>query len=204
MHLSWLGTSAVKIQTKPADKDVVVVIDPYKPATGTFPRSLTPDICLYTRGTSDSITISGNPFVLSTPGECETKDVLITMVQGHDADTAMVRIDAEDVSIGHLGLAGKPLTNAQLDLLSGVDILFVPIGAGGSYDTEAAAKAVAAIEPRIVIPVAFRSDNDPKTDDAKAFLKEMGATDGVVEKKVIIKKKDLPQEETRVILLAKE
>ncbi|MEK7623444.1 MAG: hypothetical protein AAB408_02115, partial [Patescibacteria group bacterium] len=63
MHFSWLGNSAMKIQTKPAEADITIVIDPYKPATGTFPRSLTPNITLYTRGENESIPVSCNPFI---------------------------------------------------------------------------------------------------------------------------------------------
>jgi L-ascorbate metabolism protein UlaG (beta-lactamase superfamily) len=204
MHLSWLGNTAVKIQTKPFDQDVVIVIDTYKPDTGNFPRNLSAHIALYTEGEKDSITISGNPFVLSSPGECETKDVLISAVQGSKKDQIMFRIDAEDISIGHLGFAEKQLTNEQLKVLSGVDILFVPVGGKDCYDAEAAAKAINSVEPRIVIPTNYQSDNSPKSAKVEDFLKEIGATGTEAEKKIIIKKKDLPQEETKVMVLEKE
>lgn len=204
MHLSWLGSTAVKIQTKPFDKDVTVIIDSYKPKAGSFPRSLTPDIALFTHGQKNSITLSGDPFVLDTAGECETKGVLVTAVQGHESNEIMVRVDAEGISIGHLGCVKKELTNGQLAVLSDVDVLFVPVGNDECYDAEQAAKAVSAIEPRIVVPMAFKSDNDPGAKDISSFLKVMGATSSTPEKKVIIKKKDLPQEETKVIVLGKE
>src|SRR3989344_5520892 len=190
MHISWLGTTAVKIQTKPFDKDIILLIDPYKPKTGAFPRNLTAQIVLYTRGDKDSITISGVPFVLSIPGECETNVIL--------------RIDAEEISVGHLGLANKSPSDEQLKVLSGVDILFVPVGGGAAYDAEQAIKAANAIEPRIIIPMNYHSDNDPKADKVNSFLKEMGAAGAKAEKKVILKKKDLPQDDTQVILLSKE
>jgi len=204
MHLSWLGNTAIKIQTKPFEKDVVLVIDPYRPALGSFPRNLTAEIALYTRGEDGSITISGNPFTLSIPGECENKGVLITSAQGEKPDEAMFRIDAEDISVGHLGLANKQLTDAQLSVLSGVDVLFVPVGGKECYDAESAIKAINSIEPRIIIPMAFKSDNDPKYDPVENFLKEMGSGPIKPEKKVIIKQKDLPEEETQIIVLEKE
>ncbi|OGH81971.1 MAG: hypothetical protein A2373_03525 [Candidatus Magasanikbacteria bacterium RIFOXYB1_FULL_40_15] len=204
MHLSWLGNTAIKIQTKPFEKDVVLVIDPYRPALGSFPRNLTAEIALYTRGEDGSITISGNPFTLSIPGECENKGVLITSAQGEKPDEAMFRIDAEDISVGHLGLANKQLTDAQLSVLSGVDVLFVPVGGKECYDAESAIKAINSIEPRIIIPMAFKSDNDPKYDPVENFLKEMGSGPIKPEKKVIVKQKDLPEEETQIIVLEKE
>jgi len=204
MHISWLGTSAIKIQTKPMNDDVIVVIDPYKPAKGTFPRSLVAHIGLYTRGQAESITLSGDPFILSTPGECETRGVLVTAVQGHEPDQVFFRVDSEYLSVGHLGNATKELTNKQLEVLGDVDVLIVPVGGAGCYTPEQAGKAVNVVEPRIIIPIWYTSDNDSTASPVSAFLKEFGAKDIVEEAKTIIKKKDLPQEDTRVIVLTKE
>lgn len=204
MHLSWLGGTAIRLQTKPMDHDVVVVIDPYKPAQGSFPRSLTPDIVLYTRGQGGSITISGSPFLLDTSGECETHGVLVSAIHGHEPGQLLLRLDSEHMSLGHLGLAQRELTDEQLDVVGGVDILFIPVGGVNCYDAEAAVKIVNAVEPRVVVPIAFHCDTDPKTGKVEAFLKEMGVTNGAPEKKFILKKKDLPQEETWVIVLSKE
>lgn len=204
MHISWLGNTAVKIQVKPADKDVTIVIDPYKPEKGSFPRSLAPDIGLYTRGEKNSVILSGNPFVLATPGECETKGVLITAAQGEKAENIKIRLDAEQMSVGHLGLANKQLTEKELEVLADVDILLIPVGGENCYDAQTAAKAATAIEPKVIIPIAFKSDNDPKAKPAEDFLKEMGIANTTPEKKFIIKKKNLPAEETQVVVLSKE
>lgn len=204
MHISWLGTTAIKIQAKPFDEDITVVIDPYKPTAGVFPRSLTPHIALYTRGEAESITLSGNPFVLATPGECETKGILITAVNGDSPDRVFFRLDAEGMSLGHLGLTRASLSDAVREVLSDVDILMLPVGGGDGYDAETAATIVSNLEPRIVIPLAYRSDNDPKAAVVTDFLKAVGAGSQEAEKKVIVKKKDLPTEETKVIVLAKE
>lgn len=204
MHLSWLGTTAVKIQTKPFDQDIIIVIDPYKPEEGSFPRNLSAHIALYTRGEENSITVSGDPFVLSTPGECETKGVLITAAQGNSENDVIFRVDAEDLSVAHLGMLKSPLTDEQLKAVSGVDVLLVPVGGTTCYDAEEAVKAVNAIEPRIIIPICYKSDNDPKANNVEEFLKEMSASGLKAEKKVILRKKDLPQDETKVVLLEKE
>jgi L-ascorbate metabolism protein UlaG (beta-lactamase superfamily) len=203
MHISWLGGTAIKIQAKPFDTDVTIVIDPYKPLTGEFPRSLAPDIALFTHGQDGAITLSGTPFVMENPGECETKGVLIATASHNAPDMIVIRLDAEDVSIGHLGLTSTPPTGEALEVLSGVDILFVPVGSSSAMSPDVAAKVVASIEPRIVIPIAMHSDNDPKAESATAFLREMGANPEP-QKKIIIKQKDLPQEETVVYLLEKE
>lgn len=205
MHISWLGGTAIKIVAKPFDEEVVVVIDPYKPAEGTAPRSLTPQVAIYTRGSADSITLSGDPFVLDTPGECDIKGVLITTVGGNGPGQTMIRLDAEGISLAHLGLVNKSLNQAQREVLSDVDVLFVPVGGVDSYGAEEAVKAVNDIEPKVVIPMAHQSDNDPKAAPASVFCKAMGVTPkNEAETKVIIKKKDLPVEDTSVVVLSKE
>ena len=204
MHLTWLGNTAMKIQVKHLGQDATVVIDPYKPKAGSFPRSLAPNIGLYTRSEKNSITLSGNPFILSQAGECETSGVLITAATGHEPDTIMLRVDAEGISLGHPGLINKTPTNKQFDVLTGVDVLCLPVGHPDAFSPEAAMKVVSIVEPRIIIPIAFKSDIDPKAGTVDGFLKEMGVAKEKPESKVIIKKKDLPQEETQVIVLAKE
>ncbi len=204
MHITWLGNTTIKIQTNPADVDLTVVIDPYKQEQGEFPRSLTPNIAIFTRGEKNSITLSGNPYILSTAGEVDIKDVMVSAVEGHSEEETMIRIDVEKLSLGHLGLTNKTLTEKQIDLLSGVDILFIPVGNEKSFDTEQAIKTINSLEPRIVIPMAYKSDNDPKAKDIDNFLKELGLKDINPEKKIIIKKKDLPEEEMKIMLLEKE
>ncbi|OIO18805.1 MAG: hypothetical protein COY69_02215 [Candidatus Magasanikbacteria bacterium CG_4_10_14_0_8_um_filter_32_14] len=204
MHISWLGNSAIKIQTKPFDKDVTIIIDPYKQTKGSCPRSLTPDIALFTRGEKDIITLSGEPFVFSTPGEVDTRGVLITAVEGHEAGQIMLRIDSEDMTIAHVGIIKKQLTPRQLEVLSNIDILCLPVGHPDSFDVENAIKLINEIEPKIVIPFAFNSDNDPDAKAIEGFLKEIGSKNGLPEKKLIIKEKDLPEEDTLVVVLEKE
>ncbi len=204
MHISWLGGTAIKLQTKYLDTDVVVLIDPYKPSSGTIPRSLTADVVLLTRANSETITLSGNPFILDTPGEIDSKGVLVTGIPGHTEDSIMFRVDIEGVSMAHLGLIKEALTPAQLEILSSVDLVFIPVGNKAAFDTEAAMKAINSLEPRIIVPIAFKSDNDPDAASPDAFIRGLGFQVPTEEKKVIIKKKDLPEEETRVILLGKE
>lgn len=204
MHFSWLGGTSVKIQIKPKNNDVVIVVNPYKPVKGSFPKSLSPDIAIFTNGEKDSITLSGNPFILSTPGEIEVKDVLISSAQGNGLDETLLRIDTEGISVAHLGITNKPLTEKQLEIVGGVDILLLPVGGGKMFNAEQALNALNEIEPRIVIPIGQKSDNDTDAKDVSEFIKEFGLQPKATESKIIIKKKDLPQEETELYVLTKD
>lgn len=203
MHISWLGQTCVKLQTKFKDEDVVTVINPYKPETGDFPRSLSPQIALFTSGQDNSITLSQNPFILDSLGECEVKEVMITAFPSADGNI-IYKIIAEQLSVVHLGKLNKKPDITELEKLGHVDILLIPVGNGKEYlSADDAANLVTAIEPRIVIPIAHLCDSDKNAQPVSEFVKESGLKPDITDKKVIIKKKDLPQEETKLMILEK-
>ncbi|MBT4941495.1 MAG: hypothetical protein HOL80_02875 [Candidatus Magasanikbacteria bacterium] len=203
MHISWLGGTALKIQTKTSGEDVSLFIDPYTPKDGDFLKSTTANIVLYTQGSKGSIPVSGKPFALETAGECEVKNVLIHSVQGHTEKQCFFRLDLEGISLGHLGLCGTPLNPEQLEAFVGVDILCIPVGGEPGFTAEKASACIQKIEPRVVIPIAYLSDNDPNATPVESFIKEIGVPPQDAEKKLVIKKKDLPQEDMQVIVLTK-
>lgn len=203
MHISWLGQTCVKLQTKYMNEDVVTIINPYRPDSGEFPRSLSPQIALFTAGEEGSITLSQNPFVLSTLGECEIKEVMITGFPSTDGNI-IYKIMSEQMSVVHLGRLNKKPDIAELEKMGHVDILLVPVGDGKEYlSAEDANDLVTAIEPRIVIPIAHACDTDTKAKPVSEFVKESALKPFLTDKKAIIKKKDLPQDETRLIILEK-
>lgn len=204
MHLSWLGQTAVKIQTKYAEADVIVIIDAYKPgdSANDFPRSLSPDIALFSKGTDSAITLSQNPFILDTLGECDIKEIMINAFAGSN-DSLVFSITIEGMHIVHLGRI-TDYNDALIEKIGSVDILLLPMGGTKNYlSPEKAAELLAALEPRMVIPLAYQCDTDKTAAPLSAFLKEAGLKPSATDKKLIIKKKDLPQEETRLVVLEK-
>lgn len=203
MHLNWLGQTCVKLQTKNLDEDVVISIDAYRPKNGDFPRNMAPQIALFSRGKDDGVTMAQNTFIIDTLGELEIKGVMVYAIPGPDGNI-IFKINAEGMNIVHLGKITKKIENGDLEKLSGPDILFIPVGGKGEYlDAEAAANLVTTLEPRLVVPMGYHCDTDPKVGTLEEFIKEMGLKPETSEKKVIIKKKDLPQEETKIIVLEK-
>ncbi|MFB6226564.1 MAG: MBL fold metallo-hydrolase [Candidatus Paceibacteria bacterium] len=203
MHFYWYGKTFFKLEAKPKRKKVKILIDPYEPKEGPAPRSLKSDIVIKTQGDQETITLTGEPFEFSTPGECEKDSVLIYSVQGSNPDSSMVRIDTEGISVGHMGMTDSELTERQFNNLSGVDVLCIPIGAENAYDVDSAMKTINKIEPRVIVPMAFQSENDPDAEPIDDFLKEMGEESIEPEEKTIIKDNNLPQEETEVKVLEK-
>lgn len=204
MHINWLGQTCVKLQTKNLkDEDVIILIDAYKPSSGDFPRSFSPQIALFSHGQNQAATLSQDPFTTDTLGEYEIKDTMIYALPGPD-DKIIFKIIAEGITLVHLGCLNKKLSPETIGQLNNPDIVFIPVGNGKNYlNAETATELVATLEPRIVIPIAFKCDTDPKTETINDFLKQIGLKPSNIEKKIIIKKKDLPQEETKLIVLEK-
>ena len=204
MHISWLGQTCIKLQTKNLDKDVTILIDAYKPKKGEFPRSFSPDVALYSAGEENAATLSQNPFTMNSLGECEVNGVMIYATPSADGVT-MYKLNGEGLTLAHLGRLKKPLDSGDMEKIIGADILFIPVGGGANYlDAKSAAALATTLEPRVIIPIAYHCDTDPDAQPVTAFIKELGIKPEAAEKKVIIKKKDLPQEETKLIVLEKE
>ncbi len=204
MHINWLGQTCVKLQTKNLkDEDIVILIDPYKPDSGDFPRNFSPDVVLYSKTAKNSVTVSDSAFVVETLGEYEIKDNMIYAIAANDKDM-IFKISAEGMNIVHLGQIKEKISEHIIEKLGTPDILFVPVGdAEKTLDSKAAGEVVSMLEPRIIIPIAFKCDTDPKAMPIDNFLKEIGLKPESVEKKIILKKKDLPQEETKIFILEK-
>jgi len=202
MHISWLGQTCIKIQTKNQEQDVNIVIDAYKPQKGEFPRSFSPEIAVFSHGLEGASTLSQNPFVISTPGEFEIKNVLVHGIPEPD-NNVIYKITAENLRVAHLGVLKKKLENGDLEKIGTVDIVLVPVGGGDYLDAKTAAEMVSALEPRIVIPIAYRCDTDSQSKPVEEFIKEIGLKPELTDKKIIIKQKDLPQEDMKLMILEK-
>lgn len=209
MYITWLGQSCFKIQ----GKEVTIATDPYDPATGLKLSRMTADIVTVSHDHYDHnyvAAISGNPFVINTPGEYEVKRVFIYGIPSwHDnkegeergANTIFL-FEFEELKIAHLGDLGHSLSDEQLEKLEAVDILMIPVGGVYTLSAKEAAHVISQIEPRVVIPMHYKIPGlKVNIDGLDKFSKEMGAKKAEPLDKLRITKKDLPAEETRIIIL---
>jgi L-ascorbate metabolism protein UlaG (beta-lactamase superfamily) len=215
MLIQWLGQSCFKIQTKSPDGEITLLIDPYNgAAVGLKQPRYSGDIVTVSNNEDNSLdykSVKGTegtpePFTIKGPGEYEFKNVFVyglnSAAPDHPNKNTLYLISAEDLTVAHLGfLNHADLTTEQLELIEDADILLVPVGGGNSLDAKGAAKIVSEIEPRVVIPMNYQIPGQ-KTNliDAKEFIKEYGSKYEQLEK-FRIAKKDLPPEETKLILL---
>jgi L-ascorbate metabolism protein UlaG (beta-lactamase superfamily) len=200
MEITWLGHSCFKLKSK----QVTVITDPFSPNTGYSLGKTSAQIVTVSHsdpGHSYVEGVTGEPKVIRGPGEYEISDVIILgMNTYHDDEHGAVRrkntvflIDVDDVMICHLGDLGHVLTAEQAAKLETVDVLLVPVGGGNTIDATQAAEIVRRLEPKIVIPMHYKTELwRPELATEERFLKEMGVKGLVPQPKLNITKGNLP------------
>lgn len=146
---------------------------------------------------------SKQPFVVQGPGEYEIGEVTArgygvkTTYENVERYNTIYQVTLEGINIVFLGALGSDAIDTRiLGELDDIDILFVPIGGGDVLDVPAASKLATKLEARCIIPMHY-------TDAAlKAFLKEEGVDNGKPQEKLTIKKKDLAEMESEIIVLS--
>lgn len=203
MYITWHGQSAVKLQTETG----TVFIDPQNAASGIKPTRITTDLLLVGDPDAQKGGNEAHTFLVDHPGEYESKGVFVYSVETAAEQMAggksgmIFLIQAEELRIAHLGFLKGALSDAQKEMLDEADILLIPVGGGSVCTPKLAADIVSELEPRIIIPLHYRiPGSKEKLEDVQPFLKEIGMKEERMEK-LRIKKKDLPQEESQVILL---
>ena len=214
MNITWHGFSCFRIEEKTVGGEVAVVTDPFTPEDGKkMPRNISADIVTssHEHPRHDNIKdVGGDPFVITGPGEYEVKEVFVTgvptyhdMVEGKEkGQNTMYYITVGDVHMVHLGDLKHALEEKHMEELHNIDVLFVPVGGGDVLTAKQAVEVCGQLEPRVIIPMHFKSGGiGSKLDGVEAFLKAMGAGKTEPVAKLKLSKKDLPQEEMKIMLL---
>ena len=138
--------------------------------------------------------------IVETPGEFEFKGVFIRGLAVGESSSLIYRIQIDGLSVGHFGTLAKSDETIEA-FFDGVDVLCVPTGGGEVLTPTAAAEAVSSIEPRIVIPMNYRSSGASHLQPVEKFCQAMGMNGIEPQNKLSLTAKDLPHEETRIVIL---
>jgi L-ascorbate metabolism protein UlaG (beta-lactamase superfamily) len=208
MEITWLGHSCFRIK----EKGVVLITDPYDSTIGYSLGGPEANIITSSHshpGHSFVAGIDGEPRVVRGPGEYEIANVFITGISTfHDAEKGMqwgkntvYLIEMDEITVCHLGDLGHALSSEQVEEISGVEVLMVPVGGLCTIDAAAAAEVVRQLEPRVIIPMHFKTDAVSfDLEPVANFLKEMGMKQLSPEHQLSLTKSTLPHE-TRVVVL---
>lgn len=177
------------------------MIDPFEKEIGLRPPKSDSDILIMSK---PGIKNEGNAFLIEGPGEYDVKD---TYIYGYDAldkeSGTFYTVETEDIKICHLGFLGpKGLSDEQVEEIGDVDILMLPVGGNGALDAKMAIKIMSDIEPKITIPMNYKVPGlKVKLDELSVFLKALGIKSLEAIPKLSVRKKDIPQEEAKIIVL---
>jgi L-ascorbate metabolism protein UlaG (beta-lactamase superfamily) len=216
MDITYYGISCFKLK----EKTTSVVFDPYDETTGLKLPKLSADIVISSHdhgdhnatGNVDGTDSRSEPLILNAPGEYEANSVsFFGITSYHDGDKGSKRgkntmfvAHIDDLVIAHLGDLGHLLTKSQVDELSGVDVLLIPVGGVYTIDPELALKVIDQVEPSIVVPMHFKDKGLSKTFDELVTLDEFltkANADGVRrEKKLSLTRANLPEDREIVVV----
>lgn len=124
---------------------------------------------------------AGAPFVISGPGEYEISKATIVglaaaggkLDAGVERKITIYQTEVDGLTFGHLGNLGGKLTQSQLEVFGGVDVLMVPVGDKSGLRGKEAIEVVAQVEPKILIPMDFGQDSG-QTSALDQFLSQIG------------------------------
>lgn len=210
MEITWLGYSCFRLK----GKSMTVITDPCPPELGyALDKQHAGIVTVSHNHPNHAYTqiVSGDPRIISRPGEYEIGGVLVIGLPAfHDDEKGVTRgknsvfaIEVDDITICHLGDLGHPLGSVQIEELGNIDILLIPVGGRDTISAQQAAATVRSIEPKIVIPMHYKTLTLTKElDNVDKFLKEMGLTEAVPLPKLSITKSQLPLTTTVMVLSA--
>jgi len=208
MDINWLGHSCFRIKGSHA----TVITDPYSPDLGYSLGKPTAHIVTVSHqhpGHSYTQGISGEPKLVTRPGEYEISDVLIIGIAAfHDEEEGRKRgrntvylIELDEVSVCHLGDLGHVLTTQQVEEIGNVDILLLPVGGVSTINAPMAAEVVRQLEPKAIVPMHYKTPAlNRELEPVERFLKEIGVKEVNSQPKLSCTKSNLPAS-TQVFLL---
>ena len=208
MEITWYGQSCFRLR----DRLATVITDPYGKGIGyTLPR-VRADIVTVSHAHADHNYVKGvkgQPKIIVGPGEYEVGGVFITgILTFHDRKKGASRgrntvflFDFEGLTVCHLGDLGHVPTQSQVEALSDIDVLLIPVGAVSTINAAQAAEVISLLEPRLVIPMHYKTKAlEVNLDSVSKFLKEMGLSKLATQESLKVIKSGLP-DETQVMLL---
>jgi L-ascorbate metabolism protein UlaG (beta-lactamase superfamily) len=192
VRIRWYGQSAFLLSG-----DHTVFIDPFGDMSAAAARGIefnyppvadvTADVLLVTHEHGDHNVVEavgGDPVTIrSTAGRFESPIGEVVAIASEHDDVAgtvrgpntIFRFELDGVRCCHLGDFGqRGLRPEQHDAIGEIDVLFLPVGGGPTIGGEGAADVVRMIEPRVVVPMHYRTPAINFLDPPDEFIAALG------------------------------
>ncbi|OGI14869.1 MAG: hypothetical protein A2878_03065 [Candidatus Moranbacteria bacterium RIFCSPHIGHO2_01_FULL_54_31] len=215
MNIQYYGDFCFKISTKPAGRateDIVIWTDPLQKGAGLRSPQGQVDLIFLSHSKREEMkdVLKEETVVFDAPGEYAAKGVAaLGFLTYRDTEEGKARgqntvfiFESEGIHLCYLGALGHDITPELLDKLSGVDIVFIPVGGGDTTSAKLAAELVRKIEPSIVIPMHYKIPGlTLSLETEKAFCDALGNCPAQALPKLNIKQKDLEGKKMEVVIL---
>jgi len=195
-------------------------MDPYDAYVGFAMSSQAADIITVSHDHKDHSAVAKikgtetrpEPFIINASGEYEVGGVSVFGVDTfHDKEEGLQRgkniiftVIVDGVRVCHFGDLGHLLTQEQANAIGMVDVLLIPVGGVFTIDPEEAMKVARFLEPSIVIPMHYKTDqHEVKVFSELASLEDFLKANDItpkLEKKLKIEADKMPEEMELVVL----
>lgn len=169
MKIRYLGHASFLLTS---DGGVRIITDPYRP--GCFDGGIqygkiseAADIVTISHEHDDhnETDIAGEPSFVRDAAPRQIKGIAIQGFETyHDTDkgsergsNVVYKMVIDGMNVVHLGDLGHTLSAQEAETIGDVDVLFVPVGGHFTIDTQAADQVIAALKPKVVIPMHFKT-----------------------------------------------
>jgi L-ascorbate metabolism protein UlaG (beta-lactamase superfamily) len=165
VNIRYAGRSAFVIRA--AGKTLIT--DPFGEGYGHALIKDAADLVTVSHGHNDHNAVDcvpGKPQVLDAAGHYDLGEIDLTAFPSwHDPQAGALRgpnlifrLKAENISVVHCGDLGETLPAATETLLGAIDVLLIPVGGVYTIDGAEAATLVARLQPKIVVPMHYRTE----------------------------------------------
>ncbi len=207
MEITWYGHSCFRLAER---GKATVVTDPFDESIGYPLPKLKADVVTVSHdapGHSNVDNVKSYQRLIRGPGEYEIGGVFIIGAAMHSVNPDSYRynvaymFDYDGLSVVHLGDLDHVPHQSTIETMGAVDIVLVPVGGGAGLNATQAAEVVSMLEPGIVIPMHYKTDESRlELEPVDRFLKEMGVSRIQQEEVLKVTKSSLP-EQTQIVVL---
>ena len=194
--VKWLGNTCFRIKSREA----TVLMDPIARDGGiSMPKQKADIVTLSVRGRSKALAnVEGDYTLIEGPGEYEVQDVFLSGIRtrrtgGEKEFNTIYLVEMDEMIFCHLGNLSRSLSEAQVEAMGDVDVLFVPIGGEDSLSPAVATEVIGQIGPRLVIPMRYRIGEEAGKRALGEFAAALGLVEVPREDRLTIRKNTLPE-----------
>ena len=207
MEIAWYGHSCFRLYER---GKATIITDPFDESIGYEMPKFKGDVVTVSHdapGPGNFTSVKGYQRLITGPGEYEIGGVFIIGAAMHNTTVTPPKsnvaflFDFDGLTVAHLGDLDHVPAQSTVEAIGSVNVALVPVGGGGGLHATQAAEVISLLEPNIVIPMHYKTDQSVlELDSLDKFLKEMGVSRIQQEDVLKVTVGSLP-EQTQIVVL---